>query len=176
MKTPIAAIGIPPASLISRHLPGSYFHDCYELPIDSAAPSALQIYLDMVAKTPAWVDSLMALRNRIVSMIGLKNLGHLGAVASAKRASDYRVGDRVGIFSIQQLSDEEVVLGESDKHLDARVSVCKLTAGGRPTVAVSTVVHIHNWLGRLYMLPVTPVHKLIVPAMLRRASSRVHGA
>ena len=32
---------------------------------------------------------------------------------------------------------------------------------------VSTIVRFNNWLGRLYFLPVRPIHRLIVPAMLR---------
>lgn len=40
---------------------------------------------------------------------------------------------------------------------------------------MTTVVHVHNWLGRLYMLPVAPLHKIIVKTMLKRAAS-VHTA
>ncbi|KAI5936240.1 Phosphatidylinositol 4-phosphate 5-kinase type-1 gamma [Manis javanica] len=33
------------------------------------------------------------------------------------------------------------------------------------TVAMSTVVHVHNALGRIYMLGVTPAHRVIAPAV-----------
>ncbi|MYN06281.1 DUF2867 domain-containing protein [Pseudoduganella aquatica] len=82
------------------------------------------------------------------------------------------MGDRVGIFSILYLSDDEVILGDADKHLKVCVSVRKLSEA-RSAVAVSTVVHIHNLLGRVYMLFVAPVHKLIVPAVLVRASDQL---
>jgi len=36
------------------------------------------------------------------------------------------------------------------------------------SVAVSTVVHVKNLLGRVYMLFVTPLHKCIVPAILAK--------
>ncbi|HEY0587344.1 MAG TPA: DUF2867 domain-containing protein, partial [Pseudoduganella sp.] len=85
-----------------------------------------------------------------------------------KPASEYRVGDRAGIFSLLYLSEDEVLLGDSDKHLDVVLSVCKLPQG---VVSVSTIVHVHNWLGRLYMLPVTPLHKIIVKTMLKRTAS-----
>ena len=169
MKQTVTAIEVPGNSEISRHLPDAHFHDCYELAIESATPSALEIYLAIVSRTPAWFNSLMAVRNRAVSLVGLKNLGHLGAINPSKPASAYRVGDRVGIFSVLLLTDKEVIFGDSDKHLNVKVSVCKLSDGDRKSVAVSTVVHIHNALGRLYMLVVAPVHKRIVPAMLSRA-------
>ncbi|HEY8706862.1 MAG TPA: DUF2867 domain-containing protein [Burkholderiaceae bacterium] len=47
--------------------------------------------------------------------------------------------------------------------------MCKLQRGEHRSAAVSTVVHIHNLLGRVYMLFVAPVHRLIVPAVLGRA-------
>lgn len=173
MQHTITAAPVPAGSAISQHLAGAHFHDCFEMPVASDAPCALDFYLGVVRRTPAWVDTLMEARNRAVALVGLKNLGHLGALDTAKTARDYRVGDRIGIFQLLQLSDDEVILGDSDKHLDARVSVCKRSdAAGQHRVAVSTVVHTHNRLGRLYMLCVAPVHKRIVPAMLARAQGR----
>ncbi len=159
---------IPAGSEISRRLAGAHFHDCFELPVPPGGPSALALYLDLLSRTPHWVNTLMAVRNRVVARLGLKNLGALGQVDPDKPAQAYRVGDRVGIFSLLYLSDDEVILGDSDKHLDVQVSVCRHAEGGRPRVAATTVVWIHNTLGRLYMGAVVPVHKLIVPAMLRR--------
>lgn len=170
-KVQVACTEMPADAQISRYLPGADFHDCYRMPVPSAVPTALALYLDVVSRTPAWVDAMMAARNRAVALVGLKNLGHLGAVDRAKPAESYRVGDRVGIFSLQHLSDDEVILGDADKHLEVRVSVCRRRGEAGPAVAVSTVVHIHNRLGRVYMLAVVPVHKRIVPAMLRRWSA-----
>ncbi|MQA39286.1 DUF2867 domain-containing protein [Rugamonas aquatica] len=161
----ISVIDIPPQSEIFRHLDGADFYDCYETAIKPTPRSALDLYLQVVAGTPAWINSLMALRNRVVQLVGLKNLGGLGDVNAAKAASDYRIGDRVGIFTIRYLSEQEVILGDTDKHLHVEVSVCKL----QDKVAISTVVHIHNLLGRVYMLFVAPMHRRIVPASLRNA-------
>ncbi|MGV0959111.1 MAG: DUF2867 domain-containing protein [Limnohabitans sp.] len=38
---------------------------------------------------------------------------------------------------------------------------------GPMVLTVSTVGHFHNLFGRLHMLAVAPVHKLIVPSVLR---------
>jgi Protein of unknown function (DUF2867) len=176
MKPSAVPCQVPSASQISRQLEGAYFYDCYALPVAprDAAATALELYLSVVAQTPSWVNRLMAVRNRVVKWVGLKDLGNLNAVATeqTKPASSYKVGDRVGIFSILQLSDAELVLGDSDKHLDVKLSVFKHGAAPHEAMAVTTVVHIHNALGRAYMLFVTPVHKLIVPAMLARYGAR----
>lgn len=61
------------------------------------------------------------------------------------------VGARVGVFSIRYLSDDEVILGDCDMHPDVQVSVHKAMRGQRQTVSISTVAHVHNRLGRMYM-------------------------
>jgi hypothetical protein len=170
MNRTIKPIAVPHSSDIGKQLQGADFFDAYEMPLVHAGRSALEIYLGVIARTPAWVGFLMATRNRVVSRLGLKNLGHLGDVARSKNAAAYCVGDRVGIFTLLSATDDEVILGDSDKHLDVKVSICKLSMGTHESVAVSTVVHIHNLLGRVYMIFVAPVHKLIVPAVLARAS------
>ena len=162
----IATATIPLHTEIAQRLQGADFHDCYETDLPPNAPSALALYLQVVAATPGWVNAAMTLRNRIVQLVGLKHLGHLGDVNKNKPTSDYKVGDRVGIFSIVYLSEQEVILGDSDKHLNVNLSISK-----RPgKVAVSTVVHTRNTLGRIYMLFVAPAHRRIVPATLRKAS------
>lgn len=170
METKVKSVDVPVESEISEKLSGAHYFDSYQVPIEHKDRSALQIYLDTVAETPRWINRLMATRNNVVSALGLKNLGHLGAVEATKSTVEYHVGDRVGIFTLLSISDREVILGDSDKHLDVRVSVYK-DSNKTESVVISTVVHIHNLLGRMYMLFVTPVHKLIVPAMLVRAGA-----
>ncbi|SDF51775.1 MULTISPECIES: DUF2867 domain-containing protein [unclassified Duganella] len=162
----ITTTAIPQQTEISQHLRGADFHDCYTTDLAPTPLSALELYLRVAATTPGWVNAAMALRNRIVQLVGLKNLGLLSDIDPAKPASAYQVGDRVGIFTINYLSEQEVILGDSDKHLNVSLSVCKLPG----KVAISTVVHTRNALGRLYMLFVAPAHRRIVPATLRKAS------
>lgn len=170
MNRRIHPFDVPTNSEIRRHLPGAYFQDCHVMPIPPEAGSALAIYLRMVGQTPRWVDRLITLRNRLVRLVGLKDLGQ---TKPNRPASDYRVGDRVGILTVQHLNDDEVILGEVDKHLDVRVSVCRIHAHGRPEVVITTVVHVHNTLGRLYMAIVAPIHRRIVPAMLASMDRRI---
>ena len=66
------------------------------------------------------------------------------------------------------MSDDEALLVDREKHLDVVVSVLRLPLDGQGQreAAFCTVVHVHGWLGRLYMLPVVPMHRRIVPAVL----------
>jgi hypothetical protein len=92
----------------------------------------------------------------------------MAAIDRARPLQDYRVGERVGIFTVLHISDDEVVMGDDDKHLDVQVSLLK-TADRK--VVVSTIVHIHNALGRVYMFFVAPAHRIIAPVVLARIDS-----
>jgi hypothetical protein len=172
MKTTVSKVELPAASAIARELPGAYFHDCYAVAVNNQGRSAIETYLAAVSKTPRWVNALMALRNTLVALLGLKNLGHLGALTAAKPASSYQVGDRVGIFSLLLLTHDEIILGDNDHHLSVKVSLSTRTQGLQQEVLLATVVHVHNRLGRIYMLLVAPVHRLIAPAMLAKLGAR----
>lgn len=159
---------VPAFSSLRESLRTAYFHDCYAvvMPPDDRTP--LDLYLNVVARTPRWVDFLMTVRNKIVARLGLKDMGPLSGVDPGKSPHAYRIGDQAGIFKVMAVHEREVVLGETDKHLDVKVSVAKEDQPGRTTVYVSTVVHVHNTLGRLYMFFVVPAHRVIAPATVSR--------
>lgn len=161
---------VPSFSSLQPQLSTAYFHDCYELvmPLDGRSPLAL--YLSVVSHTPRWVDALMTIRNKVVAVMGLKDMGPMRGIDQSKPAHAYRVGDQAGIFKVMALHDGELILGEADKHLDVKVSVAKQDGPARTTVFVSTVVHVHNPMGRLYMFFVAPAHRIIAPATVSRLS------
>lgn len=163
---------LPPGSRIVQAAPGADFADCYRLADPSPQASALQTYLTLVARTPGWMHALMALRNQAVRLVGLKHLGSLNGATTTQPASTYQLGDRVGIFSLLHAQADEVILEDNDKHLRVQLSLVKHQVQGRAMVSLSTVVHIHNGLGRFYMGIVGPVHQIIVPRMLAQV---VHG-
>jgi hypothetical protein len=50
-----------------------------------------------------------------------------------------------------------------------RVSLLKSQRNGVPYYVLSTVVKVHNLLGRLYMAPVGRIHPFVVRSMMARA-------
>ena len=158
---------IPNHSELFDYAKGAYFADSFSRMIPYRNQTALDIYLEIAKQTPVWVSFLMALRNRFVSIFGLKHLGRLQDAATLKNAASIKLGERIGIFTLQSISDNEIVLEDSDRHLDVRVSFLLDVEGGKATVHANTVIHVHNSLGKLYMFVVTPIHKLIVPSSLK---------
>lgn len=163
----------PPSSLVAEMVAGSDFHDAWSVQAAKPDLSALGQFLRAARATPRWVSACMSLRNRVVALFGLKNLGALEALHEGKAEDDYRPGDRVGIFTLLRNTPNEVLLGDHDKHLNVTVSVhtAHEPSSGACTVTVTTVVRVHNRLGRAYMVPVKPMHRIIAPAVLRAVSA-----
>lgn len=111
-----------------------------------------------LGQSPVWVRRLLGIRNRVVAPFGL-------------RAAEMNPGEAgfVGAFAIVSERDDQVVLGFDDKHLDFRIVIEVASAGTAGSkVSVTTLVKRHNTFGRLYILAVTPFHRLIVKTTLGR--------
>lgn len=159
---------VPAESALASTLGTASFHDAHTAPLHDWSLSPADIAARLLRATPAWANQLMRLRNAIVRRLGLKDVGDL-KLTYAEPADAVQAGNAFGIFTVAAISDREIVLGIDDSHLDVRVSVTKAGNATAATYTVSTVVHVHNWLGRLYMLPVARIHPIIVRAGMRRA-------
>ena len=166
----VEQIGIPGESLIADVFSHADYADAYRVQLPAGAPRDIDaLTYSALGAAPRWIHALMALRDRIVRVVGLKttppNQGNLAR-------TPLQPGAALGIFRVIARSADEILLGENDRHLDFRVSVLRQSDGAADWVIVSTVVRFNNWLGRAYFLPVRPLHRLIVPAMLRSALRR----
>lgn len=155
---------LPLTSLLRKRIELGDFVDSYAVPL--AEPELTPVQLaERLTMMPGWVNGLLWLRNGLVSPFGLKTDAHLPPANP-----DPGIGDYVSFFRLEELSPNEAILGEDDRHLDFRVSVLK-TAGPQPLAALSTWVRPHNLGGRLYLLGVLPFHKLIIRRMLANVAA-----
>jgi hypothetical protein len=100
---------------------------------------------------PKWVNGLMLLRHWIVGPFGLKT----------ERETK---PDR--IFPIIARTENEIIMGIDDRHLNFRVSV--LLDREKSYIYTTTLVHYNNGWGKVYFLFVRPLHKVIVHSLMRR--------
>jgi hypothetical protein len=167
----VQAVDLPTETLIARAFSRIDYADAYRMQLPAGVPSDLdRLVYAALGTAPRWVTLLMRLRDRLVGLIGLKT-----ATRSAQRRlghSKLRIGEALGIFKVYDRSTDELLLGEDDQHLDFRLSVLVRNDGDATWVIISTVVRFNGWLGHAYFVPVRPLHKLIVPAMLRSAYQR----
>lgn len=151
MKPRAVAVSLP-----NRHLPEADWADRFELALDGKGVTAAEAAERSLGRSPRWIRELLRLRNRMVSLVGLKS--------AAPRSGRFGL---VGAFPVLSKTDDEVVLGFDDKHLDFRIIV-DVRAGSavNQIVGVTTLVRRHNTLGWVYLAAITPFHKVIVPTLL----------
>ncbi|KZN50907.1 DUF2867 domain-containing protein [Pseudoalteromonas luteoviolacea] len=160
---------IPSSSLIKSYVGNADFYDCFSSDIDSYQDeTALELFIELVTRSPAWFNFLMSLRNKIVSSFGMKDLGAIDDVNPQKNLENIKVGDRVGIFTLYKNTQQEVILEDKDKHLNVKVSFHVTPNNSGAKLHATTVVHLNNIFGKYYMFLIKPVHKLIVPTLLHR--------
>jgi len=117
---------------------------------------------------PEWADSLMSLRDKAAGLFGLKTSADLHEGQKNPEKIKFEPGEQLGIFKLFDKTDNELILGEDDKHLSYRVSVLlKNLHKNRKALSLTTCVKYHNFFGRLYFIPVKPVHELIVKSTLK---------
>lgn len=119
---------------------------------------------------PKWITVLMNMRNRIVKPFGLKTNG--GTEDKNIKSNDLRFeeGHRFGIFKVFNKSENELIVGENDKHLDFKISVLLnpiISESGKKSLSITSAVKFNNRFGRFYFTIIKPLHKIIVPAILK---------
>lgn len=130
---------------------------------------------DFVKPLPGWINALMSLRNAIVSIVGLKRSNDKKLVKQMKNVR-FVAGKKVGFFNVYDRTDNELILGEDDKHLNFRISLFldnQATDPSKKVIAVTTVVTFNNWMGSVYFFFVKPFHRLIVPSMMKKDYSHL---
>ena len=150
MKKVIKLNVIPEKSLILNGFGKVHYYDAYQIEKQTEL-SAEEISKDIM-KLPRWVILLLKLRNSIGGFFGLKK-------------TDKKIGED-DFFTLIEKNENEIVAGETDKHLDFRTSVMKNTAEN--TISLITIVHFNNVWGRIYFFPVKPLHKIMIRTLLKK--------
>ncbi|MEN1784297.1 MAG: DUF2867 domain-containing protein [Bacteroidota bacterium] len=71
---------------------------------------------------PNWVKRLFTLRNTLVSLLGLKTPQRTKDRETQLKSFKGEPGEQLGLFKVFEKNENEVILGEDDKHLNFRVS------------------------------------------------------
>ncbi|MBN1969887.1 MAG: DUF2867 domain-containing protein [Candidatus Delongbacteria bacterium] len=164
---------IPDYSILKKEEKLFHYIDSFQSPniIISADNDVISIGRLFLTSGPKWADSLMLIRDRVVSVFGLKT--------SEARNPDnlyFQEGEQLDIFKVYAKTENELVLGDDDKHLSFRVSLlldCKNNDIEKKKIMITTTVEYKNIFGRIYFLPVKPIHQLIVKETLKKMIEKI---
>ncbi|GLQ34594.1 hypothetical protein GCM10007939_08770 [Amylibacter marinus] len=136
-----------------------YFYDSQtkELP---QYQTPLEAWQSLMAHPMPLLRVAFKIRDRIAGWFGVHAIGGF----SGQEVNEVRAGDSLDFFKVEYINDTVMLLSERDRHLD--VLTCVSTKGSQLTITSSVMVH--NWFGRIYMVPVAPAHRVIVRRMLNR--------
>ncbi|MER5541071.1 DUF2867 domain-containing protein [Streptomyces sp. NPDC002586] len=152
----VLSVPIPDDSSLQSLVPRVDYSDAFAVRLPPDAGTDAGEWADrFFADPPSWIRRMLALRDALVGMFGLKTNDLEAAVP----------------FPELTRTEREVVYGVDDRHLDFRASVHVARSGEDVRLSVATVVHQHSLFGRLYFLPVRVVHPLIIRSMLRRVAA-----
>ena len=167
MTRSITQVGTPGDSLVEPLARSAHYADSFSVRVPAGTFPDVDELARSCTQLPRWVGALMRMRNAIVAPLGLKT--EPDPALQERPEGAFETGNRIGIFRVLARSAQELLFGENDKHLDFRFSLLLRERADAQEVFATTTVHFHNAWGRLYFLFVAPVHRLIIPAMLRSA-------
>jgi len=167
----VRSVPVPSNAAIHGYLPGADFGDAYEVTVPASDITPEESFHAIMGSMPDWFRNLFKLRNKLVRPFGLiaPTSNELDAVAPK---GTYEIGDQIGTFEFYGRTNDEVISGADDKHLDFRLSILRVKEGRADRVTVITLVQRHNLAGRVYLRSILPFHELGIRSLLRNAAEK----
>ncbi|MEO1518938.1 MAG: DUF2867 domain-containing protein [Bacteroidota bacterium] len=166
-------IDIPSDALARQALKKVDYQDAYaiQLPLEQPVDpkDMVLLFFDCI---PSWFGVLIAIRQLVAGWMGLKT-GEKSDFQESLDAFQGQPGESIAMFHVLDRTEEELLMGENDRHLDFRLAFVSKKMEKGSELSLVTTVQFNNWLGKLYFIPVGPVHRLIVPILLRRMARRL---
>ncbi len=160
---------VPLASALQPRLVATaYFCDAYRAPLTPPPAGVVEIFFIIFGHHPQWIKHVLVLRNRLAKRCGL-SVPTKADIMMPVRRQTYEVGDTIGPWPIFSVTDDELIAGRDNGHLDFRLSILRELTGASPCVVVSTVCIVHNWFGKVYLFFIVPFHRWGVKHIISRA-------
>ena len=137
--------------------------DAYQIILDEGCSfaSAREAAEAIFQSFPKVTKYLLVLRQLIMAPFGLKGPKHIETMKI----------DSVGFFPILFQSDDRVIAGFDDRHLDFRIVVDLGRDGMQQRVKLATIIRRHNWVGKTYLAAILPFHRWIIRSALGQLPS-----
>jgi hypothetical protein len=165
----VTPCNIPKASVLDSPLIGTaYFKDAYCAPLRSSQASLVDVFFAIFGHNPWWIKLTLVARNRIAALCGLA-VPLAADILHAPIKSSCTIGEKIGPWPIFALTQNELVAGRDNSHLDFRLFLLRVIDGGVASVVVSTVCTTHNAFGKVYLFFIVPFHRWGVQWLMAKA-------
>jgi len=167
---------LPTGTLINQYFTNIHYQDCL---VTEVNPSK-EITVSDAAKafflcSPQWVHQLMKLRYKIAGLFSLKTDKHQKKDIDRLYNSNFETGEKFGLFEILFRSENEIIMGANDRHLNFRVTIYLQTFPKQHyQVYIGTVVQLNNFFGKIYFFVVQPFHKFILLTFMKKIKASLN--
>ncbi len=141
-------------------LTGAQFADAFSITTKTTDLTARDAATRMLSHSPPWVDAPMRAAGSDRCALRAED----GALCASRQCRQGR------LFPVLSETPQRLIAGFNDNHLDFRVVVDVAADGTGQRVTATTVVLMHNWLGRIYLSVIKPFHRMVVRSMLRQVT------
>ena len=170
--SPVAEVNLNKNTLVYRSMPLSDYADVFQLSSREFinVPSPRDCMVAFFKSFPWFFRVLLGIRERIGKMVGLKTANDVPEEEREDYLKNFKgeVGESIAVFEVLDKNDQELVTGQKDKHLDFKLSFRSYKDGSETKVELITLVKFNNFWGKLYFLPVKPIHKFYVKRIVRK--------
>ena len=164
----VQACKVPEDSGLHHLCTDGVFQDSYRTRLADPRQGIAPLYAALFGYHPVWVKLILVARNVTMRGFGLE-VPSLDEIMRPQMSGPFEVGKKVGPWPIFHVSDQEIIAGRDNPHMNFRVSVLKTHEFGSSVVTVSTVCLVHNRFGQRYLRLVAPFHRAGVKALMARA-------
>ena len=154
---------LPQLSRLRSSLSRIDYLDSYTEQSKLAGQSVLEIYAAVLGQPPTVFKHLLVARSVLVRPFGIAGVSYQELSRRIDTKRTYALGDKIGRWVLFDRTENELIVGANDKHLDFRVSILR---DGRDKVVLSTAVMTHNGFGRAYLAVILPFHRFGVATLL----------
>ena len=127
-----------------------------------------QFIANMFSYMPGWMRGLYKVRAGFVRLLGMKQEEMPEAVHIAAADVPMVADDMMTFFQVVDAKEGVYwISGADESHLAAKLGVVvEPLAGELKRFHFITIVHYHNWTGRVYFNVIRPFHHVVARAMI----------
>jgi hypothetical protein len=134
------------------------FRDAYRAPLNRSDLSVVEIFFEIFARRPGWMNLMLIARNKAAALAGLE-VPTTSEIMNMERRDRYLPAKRLDHGQSFLSARTNSLQAGTTSTLDFRLSIMKVHDGVRPSVVVSTLCMVHNKFGQYYLSCIIPVHK-----------------
>lgn len=168
----VEELDFPPGSVLDADwVAAAYFRDSYRVPMSGSDKGLVDVFFALFCHHPPWMKVILIVRNGLARWLAGLDVPTVSEVLHPRMKDCYVVGDKIGVWPLYALSENELVAGRDNKHLDFRLSLLRVGADANAGIVVSTVCSVHNTFGKAYLWLIVPFHRLGVRTLIERAAA-----